>query len=80
MIKKHKSSTIFWPDLAAIHFGKSVLKWYEENDVRIVGKNINPPNCPELRPIEIYWTRIKTILRKSGRTARSVDDLRKDWL
>ena len=31
---------------------KSVLKWYEENDMRIEGKNINPPNCPELRPIE----------------------------
>ena len=35
------------------------MERYEQNDVNFMPKIANPPNCPELRAIEIYWAIIK---------------------
>lgn len=29
-------------------------KWSKENKINFIGKNINPPNCPDFRSIESY--------------------------
>ena len=31
------------------------MKWYRRHQVENVHKIENPPNCPELRPVEKYW-------------------------
>ena len=53
LIKAHRStSVLFWPDLATIHYSKDAQQFYDDNGVMLVPKKMNPPNCPELRPIE----------------------------
>lgn len=79
MIKKHNSETVFWPDLASCHYAAKVVKWYKDNNVNFVAKELNPPNCPELRPIEHYWAIMKAKLRKTARSADTEQQFRSDW-
>lgn len=51
LYRKHQSPPLFWPDLASAHYAKSTLQWLTENNIKFVEKDINPPNCPQLRPI-----------------------------
>lgn len=71
-LKSHKVPTIFWPDLASIHYAGSVLKCMEENSIRYVPKQYDPPCVPELRPIETYWAEMKKSLRKNFKPAKNV--------
>lgn len=78
-IKKHKGNILFWPDLASAHYSKNTLNWYKENNVNFVEKNMNPPNCPFLRPIERYWAQIKGELRKKGKENKDVNQFKNTW-
>ena len=40
-------------------------------------KDLNPPNAPELRPIEKYWTIMKQALWKHPKKVKSEDDMKK---
>ena len=79
LIRSHKCSTKFWPDLATIHYAKDTLAWYKGNKVDFVPKHMNPPNCPQFRPIEKYWGIMKGYLRKSGKVVKNNDLLKKEW-
>jgi transposase len=79
LIKQHNNPTIFWPDLASCHYSKDALEWYEVNKVTCVPKDMNPPNCPEIRPIETFWALTKANLRKYMKPADSVEKFKKDW-
>lgn len=70
---------LFWPDLASAHYAKDTIKWYEENHVRYVPRDSNPPNCPELRPVEQYWGILKQKFRKSRKEAKSIDHFKVLW-
>lgn len=76
-IRSHNVSTLFWPDLASCHYSKKVLKWYEDNGIAVVPKEANPPNCPELRPIEKYWAHLKTKLKKTNKIAKDRSDFKR---
>lgn len=78
-IQKHTCSVLFWPDLASCHYGKVAQEWYAENHVNIVPKDCNPPNTPELRPIERYWAIVKRNLGKSKGNANNEKDFAKKW-
>lgn len=78
-LRNHNSQPLFWPDLASCHYAKAVSDWYKQNGVAVVPKNCIPPNCPELRPIEEYWSIMKGILKKKGGQINSVADLQKPW-
>lgn len=79
LIHAHTSETLFWPDLAAVHYSKKVLKWCSENNVKILPKNQNPPNCPIFRPIEKYWAIIKNKLRKKGGEVKDAKSMIIKW-
>jgi hypothetical protein len=66
MVRSHNIPVVFWPDLASIHYAKKTLEWFNTNQVAVIPKDINPPNCPKLRPIEEYWSIIKQMLCKNG--------------
>ena len=51
-IRSHSVPVKFWPDLATIHYAGKTNRWYEENQVDVIPKVMNPPNCPQFRPIE----------------------------
>ena len=53
-IKQHNKPVIFWPDLASCHYSRATINWYETNGVSVVPKDVNPPNCPNFRPIENF--------------------------
>lgn len=78
-MKKHNVSTFFWPDLASAHYSKKTLEWYRQNNVTLVPKEANPPNCPELRPIEKYWALVKQILKKTNREVKDMTQFKLKW-
>jgi hypothetical protein len=78
-IRSHKGPVKFWPDLASCHYSKEVLQWYRDNGVDFVEKDINPPNCPQFRPIEKYWAIVKQKMKKNGRTTRDATEMKRWW-
>ena len=78
-ISQHGGLTFFWPDLASCHYGKAAKKWYEDNNVDLVQREANPPNCPELRPIERYWALVKRQLKTTNKRAQTIADFRNKW-
>lgn len=80
LIRSHDGPTIFWPDLASCHYSLRTTQWYAANGVNVVPKYINPPNCPELRPIEKYWAIMKLKLRKHCKEAKGIEDFKQKWI
>lgn len=71
----NKSEVIFWPDLATAHYAKECLEFLDENDINYVAKDDNPPNCPEVRPIENYFSILKQRVYAENWSAENRDQL-----
>ncbi len=39
-------------------------------------KDSNPPNCPQMRPIETYWALLRRRVYNNGWKAKSVKELK----
>lgn len=78
-LRNHKVSTFFWPDLASCHYSKATLEWYKRNQVNFVPREANPPNCPELRPIERYWAMVKRKLKDTKHVTRNPAEFKRKW-
>ena len=46
----------FWPDNASAHYSNIVLDKLEEKSVPFVSRLNNPPNVPQVCPIETVWS------------------------
>lgn len=68
-IQKHDGPTLFWPDLAAIHYARSTMQFMNDNGIVFVPKTANPAAVPEDRPIEKYWAMVKRELKKEPKAA-----------
>lgn len=80
LIRDHGfTPTLFWPDLASIHYAKDTLSFYQANDINFVPKQDNPPNSPELRPIERFWAIIKSYLKTSGKVVTTPQQMILQW-
>lgn len=79
MYRQHNIPLLFWPDLASCHYASKTTEWYESNGVSFVSKTANPPNVPELRPIETYWALTKRICKKIGSIACDIKSFRDKW-
>lgn len=75
-IEKYHSDSkfIFWPDLARAHYANSVTDWLSEK-MKFVGKDQNPPNVPQARPIESFWGHLGAKVYEGGWEARTRDQL-----
>lgn len=78
-IKAHEGPVKFWPDLASCHYSREVVQWYRDNGVDFIEKELNPPNCPQFRPIEKYWAIMKQKLKKTGKMARDAAGMVRFW-
>lgn len=59
-------------DGSSVHKSKLVLKTFEECRINAV---FLPPYSPDLNPIELFWAKIKTFLKKAkARTHRALED------
>lgn len=66
---------IFYPDLASSHYAQRVVKWYNDNSINYVKKAENPANCPEVRPIENFWSILKGKVYESNWKANNLKEL-----
>jgi transposase len=76
-IEKYHSDNkfVFWPDLASSHYAKAILEELNRLNIKVVPKDSNPPNYPQLRPIERFWTILKRKIYAKGWTAKTSEDL-----
>ena len=60
-LKKHHSDGqyILRPDGATAHYEKLAINAYNHNNIKYLKRNENPPNVPQLRPIEKFWAHLK---------------------
>ena len=66
---------IFWPDLASAHYAKETLAVMNDLSIPFVPKENNPPNCPQLRPIENFWAILKRKVYAGGYVPANIDAL-----
>lgn len=78
-IRAHDRPVMFWPDLASCHYSKTVMEWYATNGVSVIPKDLNPPNCPQFRPIEKYWAITKRRLKAKGKLVRNMTQMKNWW-
>lgn len=79
LIRKHKVSTIFWPDLASIHYAADTVKFMKDNHIDFVPKEMNPAAVPEDRKIETYWALVKSELKKEPKAAKNDEEFKYRW-
>jgi hypothetical protein len=76
--QKHSDENyIFWPDLATAHYSGITQQIYESVGIKVVPKESNPPNVPQVRPIERFWAYLGKKLYENGWTTDSVPKLKK---
>ena len=56
---KSWEQVLFQPDLVTCHYRKESLDFLRDNGIAFVEKIDNPPNAPQIRPIENYWGILK---------------------
>ena len=78
-IREHHSdgNYIFWPDLASSHYSEKTVSWMREKEISFLPKQVNPPNVPQLRPIERFWYFLKDKVYTKGWKPKNIEDLRK---
>jgi hypothetical protein len=55
------------------------MEWYAAKNIQVVPLDKNPPNTPELRPIEKYWAIVKQNLKKTQKTVSSEKQFKANW-
>lgn len=74
--KYHKDGNIvFWPDLASAHYARLTTAFLEKNNIPYIQKENNPPNVPQLRPIEDFWAILKRRVYKKNFRPETIEDL-----
>lgn len=78
-IKEHNGAAIFWPDLASCHYSRKTMDWYSQNNIQVISKEMNPPNTPELRPIERYWAIVKRNFKRTRYSIKNEKSMLHAW-
>lgn len=68
---------IFWPDLASCHYARITRDWLAANNIPFVPRNDNPPNIPQARPIETFWSLLSRKVYDNGWEATDEEHLRR---
>lgn len=68
---------VFWPDLASAHYAHATLELLQEHNVPFVPKEANPPNMPQLRPVENFWGVLKQAVYANGWEAETTAQLKR---
>ena len=66
---------LFWPDLASAHYAKSTIQFLNEHNIKVLDKKKNPPNLPQLRPIETFFAHWKSRIYSNGWKPQNIDQL-----
>ena len=71
----YKGNIIFWPDLASAHYARRTLEELDALKIPYVARENNPPNAPQLRPIEDFWAILKRRVYNNGYKPASIASL-----
>lgn len=78
--KYHKNNEVmFWPDMATIHYAKTVTDWLKSKKIPFIEKYENIPNCPHARPIEKFWAFCKLEYSKRSIISKSLIGFNTVW-
>lgn len=77
--KKGQRPILFWPDLATAHYARIVTDRLRAEKVQFVAKVDNPPNVPQLRPIERFWAICKRKYRELNKPADTIPKMMRIW-
>ena len=72
----HEDGDVFWPDLGSSHYAKETVSLLHVQNISFVRKQDNPPNVPQLRPIETFWGILKSKVYNGGWPARMEHQLK----
>lgn len=77
--KTHATQSLFWLDLDSCYYAKDTITWHDrkKKNVTCVSKDCKPPNYPQLRPIEKFWSMVEEKIKKR---CRIVNDPRVSFL
>ena len=72
-----RQDVLFWPDLATCHYANDNLAWLraQSHGISFVTKEENPPNAPQIRPIENFWGILKMRVYDGNWTAKDRESL-----
>ncbi len=56
---------------------KPTLEAYATHNIKFVPKDCNPPNVPQLRPIEHFWGILKGLVYENDWSTDSIDNLKR---
>lgn len=68
---------MFWPDLASCHYARITRDWLAAHNIPFVPKEDNPPNIPQARPIETFWSLLSRKVYDNGWEAADEQMLRR---
>ena len=74
-----KEDVLFWPDLSSVHYAYACQEWFEKSGIDFVPKQINPPNLPQARPIEQFWSICKQNYKKITKKPKSARGFKRIW-
>jgi hypothetical protein len=74
-IRQHRVSVKFWTNLDLCHCSKDTQKCSQDNNIDSIPKKFNPPNCPELRHIEIFCDIVNEYLFCDSGSALTVEKM-----
>lgn len=72
-----EDNIMFWPDLASCHYSGVTQNWLRQHHIPFVPKNDNPPNLPQVRPIEDFWALLSRKVYHGGWEAQNEEQLRR---
>jgi transposase len=74
-----ENNVLFWPDLASAHYGDICISYLEEQNVKFVKKEDNPPNMPQARPIERFWSICKQSYSDLKKSPKNFQSFKRIW-
>lgn len=80
-IMKHYGieNVLFWPDVASCHYHRSITEYLDSIQLKFVSKVQNAPNCPQARPIELFWALCKEQYKKSKKEPKDIKEFSRLW-
>ena len=72
-----ENPVLFWPDMATIHYARSVQNWFGDNNIEFIEewKMLRT----SLRPIEIFWNLCKQEYKMSSQPPKNFNGFKKVW-
>ena len=60
---------------ATCHYANDNQKWMKDHSIPFVMKDQNPPNAPQIRPIERFWALLKNLVYEGNWVAENREQL-----